>query len=128
MTKKAVNTSNKEAGIITFSISETNEKALNAVLKYLQRSEYLLNPEEVITIDAVINDALERAFCAKIKTLSKKHGLNSGGEFIDLLNACKDGKEVCRVIAEAETVEMQRDYDRILSQIPMPDNQKDLPI
>lgn len=128
MAKKSVNASNKEAGIITFSISEPNERALNAMLKYLQRSEYLLKPEEVITIDGVINDALECAFCAKIKYLSKKHGLNSDGEFIDLLNACKDGKEVCRVIAEAETVEMQKDYDRILSQIPMPDTQKDLPI
>lgn len=128
MAKKSVNASNKEAGIITFSISEPNERALNAVLKYLQRSEYLLKPEEVITIDGVINDALECAFGLKIKTLSKKHGLNSDGEFIDLLNACKDGKEVCRVIAESETVEMQKDYDRILSQIPIPDTQKDLPI
>lgn len=126
--KKTQSASNKEAGIITFSISETNERALNAILKYLQRSEYLLKPEEVITIDGVINDALECAFLSKIKNLTKKHGFSSEFECIDLLNACKDGKEVCRIVAESETIEMQKDYEKILSQIPMPDNQKELPI
>lgn len=126
--KKTQSASNKEAGIVTFSISETNERVLNALLKYLQRSEYLLKPEETITIDGVINDALECAFSSKIKNLTKKHGFSSELECIDLLNACKDGKEVCRIVAESETIEMQKDYEKILSQIPMPDNQKDLPL
>ena len=126
--KKTQSTSNKEAGIVTFFISETNERSLNAILKYLQRSEYLLKPEETITIDGIINDALECAFLSKIKNLTKKHGFSSELECILLLNACKDGKEVCRIVSESETKEMQKDYEKILSQIPMPDNQKDLPL
>ena len=126
--KKKQTESNKEAGIVSFCITETNEKYLNAITKYLQRTEYILKPEETVTIDGVINDALECAFLSKIKSLTKKHGLNSENDFVEMINLCKDGEEVFNFIQEAETNEMKRDYDKILSQIPMPDMQKDLPI
>lgn len=122
------NASNKEAGTVTFIISEPNERALKAITKYMQRTEYLIKPDELITIDGIINDALECAFTARIKELSKKHGFGSSNDFVDIVCACQDGEEVDRCITEAESVEMRKDYDRILSQIPLPDTQKDLPI
>ena len=120
--------SNKEAGIVSFCITETNEKYLNAITKYLQRTEYILKPDEMVTIDGVINDALECAFLSKIKNLTKKHGMNNENDFVDMINGCKDGEEVCTFIQAAEATEMKRDYEKILSQIPIPDMQKDLPI
>lgn len=126
--KKQQTESNKEAGIVSFCITETNEKYLNAITKYLQRTEYILKPDETVNIDGVINDALECAFLSKIKNLTKKHGLSNEKDFVYMINTCKDGKEVCSFIQEAEANEMKRDYDKILSQIPVPDTQKDLPI
>lgn len=125
-TKKVA--SNKEAGTVTFIISEPNERALKAITKYMQRTEYLIKPDELITIDGIINYALECAFSARIKDLVKKHGFGSSNDFIDIVCACQDGEEVDRCITEAESVEMRKDYYRILSQIPLPDTQKDLPI
>lgn len=126
--KKQQLQSNKEAGIVSFTITDANERMLNAFIKYIQRIEYLINPDEKTNVDGVINTILDSSLSSRLREIAKKHGFTGVGELIEILTGCQDGEQVDRAVRDSEFVEMQKSYEEILSQIPLPENQKDLPL
>lgn len=123
MEKVKENTDSMAFGDCTFQITTANEIRLKALCKYAEMLDYVTNAEEQACVDGLINSLLEQAMVKRIGELYKKHGFDSAQDFIDQLNACKDGEEVRHEVQEAEKISYQKAHDEILSHVPIPDTQ-----
>lgn len=114
----------------SFQITSGNATMLSALVKYSQMLDYVTgaSEDELLNIDGLINSILDEGMTRRIKDLVKKHSFESADEFIDCMTYCKSGEDVFNEIKQHEKNFYQMTHDEILSQVPLLDNQKELPL
>lgn len=122
-----VNTDIESKGDVTFVITAANEQRLRALCKYSEMLDYIVNADEKASVDGLINSLLEQAMIKRINELYKRHGFDSANDFIERIESCADGEEVRSEVVEAEAVSYKRAHDEILSHVPVPSDQMELP-
>lgn len=119
-------TDNITFGDCTFRITTANNLMLDALIKYAMMLDVITNAgdAETLNVDGVINSILAEGMAKRTKDLSKRHGFDTSGEFVETLNLCKDGEEVKAVVRDQELEMLKKTHDEILSHIPLEDSQK----
>lgn len=131
MSKKMIeNTDAMAFDSCQFQITSGNAVMLNALSKYYQVLDFVTNsPEnEQLNIDGVINSIMGEGMTRRIKDLVKRHCFEGSEDFIDSMQAARDGEEVASVLKQKELDFYQKTHDEILSHIPIEDDQMRLPL
>lgn len=117
-------------GVCNFEITTANEMLLNALIKYSMMLDVVVDAKEgeTLNVDGLINSLLFEGMSRRIKDLSKRHGFDDSQDFVEAMNACKDGVEAKTEILAHEHVLFQKMHNEILSHIPIDEPQKKLPL
>ena len=115
-------------GDCSFQITMANERMLKSLSKYAMMLDYVTcaEGEKLLNVEGLINSILYNGMSRMIKDMVKKHGFEDQEDFIDCMNACKDGEEVSIEIKHHECSAYQKMHDDILAHIPLDDKQKSL--
>jgi hypothetical protein len=81
---------------------------------------------EPLNADGLLNAILDDAFKAKVRALVKRHGFESENEFVELIGACADAKDVLQIVRNAENKYYIKQHRIVLEQIPVEDRQRDI--
>lgn len=122
------------AGICSFEITDSNNRYLRALTMYTRMIDLVCadiasngqEPHEPLNADGLINAILDDAFKSKVRELVKRHGFGSENEFVELIGACADAKDVLHIVRNAENNYYIKQHRIVLEQIPVEDRQRDI--
>lgn len=114
------------AGLCSFEMTKSVEQKIAALSVYMQVSELVSKEPERLTVDGLLNMLLDDITNRYINDLVKKHGFDDAWHFISSAISTPTPNDFYELIQTIEKGRYVDVYRRVLSQIPVPDTQKEL--
>lgn len=116
---------------IEFNCTQLNLDRISAFMRYCEMLSMIAKQDPDCTDDldfnGFMNSLLDEILSKKVKEIIKRHSFFDEAEFIDGMKNCANPGETRAFIDSVEHRYYMKEYNRILSFMPIEDNQKTLP-